>query len=301
MHVLPTIEPGYLRPQIPERPPMEPEPWSVIQADIDAKIKPGLTQWQSPRFMAFFPATVSYPSILGEMYSAAFTAPAFNWLCSPACTELETVMMDWVAHALALPPCFLSSSANHGGGVIQGSASESIATVMIAARERRIRQRALADGLQDGSSEYEERLLDLRPKLVALGSDQTHSSTAKGANIAGTRFRTVPTTLGDNLAMTGDALRRVLQQCEHDGLDPFYVTLTLGTTNTCAVDRFREILAVLAENDSWRQIWVHIDAAYAGGALVADEYQYIPESWTSGVDSFNMNLHKWLLVNFDAR
>lgn len=108
--VVPTIEPGYLRPLIPENPPEEPEQWSQIQADIETKIKPGLTHWQSPNFMAFFPAGVTYPSILGEMYSAAFTAPAFNWLCSPACTELETIVMDWMAKALGLPECFLSSS-----------------------------------------------------------------------------------------------------------------------------------------------------------------------------------------------
>lgn len=301
MRVLPTIKPGYLRPQIPDDPPVEPEEWSAIQADIESKIKPGLTQWQSPRFMAFFPSTISYPSILGEMYSAAFNAPAFNWLCSPACTELETVMMDWVAKALALPDCFLSTSANNGGGVIQGSASESIATMMIAARERRIRQKALAEGLKDGSKEYEERILDLRPKLIALGSDQSHSSTAKGANIAGTRFRTVPTKLEENLEMTGDSLRAVLEQCETDGLDPYYITLNLGATNTCAVDRFKEIKDVLSEKESWKQIWVHIDAAYAGSALVLEEYQYLAEDFATGVDSFNFNMHKWLLVNFDAR
>ncbi|KAL1965459.1 hypothetical protein VTN77DRAFT_5715 [Rasamsonia byssochlamydoides] len=298
--VLPTIEPGYLRPQIPENPPVEPEEWSQIQADIEFKIKPGLTHWQSPNFMAFFPAGVTYPSILGEMYSAAFNAPAFNWLCSPACTELETIVMDWVCKALALPECFLSTSKNRGGGVIQGSASESIATMMIAARERRVREKALAEGLKEGSKEYEDRVMELRPRLVALGSDQAHSSTAKAALIAGTRFRTVPTKLEDNMEMTGEALRAVLEQCDKDGLDPFYITLNMGTTNSCAVDRFEEIKAVLKEKESWQRIWVHIDAAFAGAALVADEYQYIAKNFAEGVDSFNMNMHKWLLVNFDA-
>ncbi|CRG88687.1 aromatic-L-amino-acid decarboxylase [Talaromyces islandicus] len=298
--VLPSIEPGYLRPLIPENPPAEPQAWADIKADIEAKIQPGLTHWQSPNFMAFFPASVTYPSILGEMYSAAFTAPAFNWICSPACTELETIIMDWVAKALALPDCFLSTSANGGGGVIQGTASESVATMMIAARERRARELTLAEGVKDGSAEYEDRICANRAKLVALSSDQAHSSIAKAALVSGNRYRSVPTRLADNMEMTGPALRAVLEQIEADGLHPFFITFNMGTTNSCAVDRVAELKAVLAEKESWRRIWVHIDAAYAGAALVADEYQHIAQDFAEGIDSFNMNMHKWLLVNFDA-
>jgi aromatic-L-amino-acid decarboxylase len=251
--------------------------------------------------MAFFPANVTYPSILGEVYSAAFTAPAFNWLCSPACTELETVMMDWVAQALGLPQCFYSTSENSGGGVIQVSASDAVATVMVAARERRVRDLALAEGLKEGTAEYEDRTMEIRPRLVALGSNQAHSCTAKGALIAGTRHRSVPARLEDNMEMTGPGLRAVLEQCEKDGVLPYYITLSMGTTSSCAVDRFAEITAVLKEKAAWQRIWVHIDAAYAGAALVADEWQYIAKEFAEGVDSFNMNMHKWLLVNFDAR
>lgn len=299
--VLPDLEPGYLRPLIPENPPAEPEHWEQIQQDVDTKIKPGLTHWQSPNFMAYYPASVTYPSILGEMYSAAFTAPAFNWLCSPACTELETIVMDWVAKALALPPCFLSMSPNGGGGVIQNSASDAIATIMVAARERRARELVLAEGLEEGSAEFVERKMDRQPRLVAIASNQTHSSAAKGALIAGTRFRAVSSTLEDNMEMTGPRLREVLLQCERDGLTPYHLTMTFGTTNTCAVDRFAELKAVLQERPAWQRIWVHVDAAYAGASLVADEWQYIGQEFAGGVDSFNMNMHKWLLVNFDAR
>ncbi|KAE8391202.1 pyridoxal phosphate-dependent transferase [Aspergillus alliaceus] len=298
--VTPTVNPGYLRPLIPEHPPAEPEEWSQIQADVDTKIKPGLTHWQHPNFMAFYPATVTYPSILGEMYSAAFNAPAFNWLCSPACTELETIVLDWVAQALNLPKCFLSSSENKGGGVLQNSASDTIATMMIAARERRVRELALAEGLKEGTLEYEDRLMDIRPRLVALGSNQAHSSTPKGALIAGTRYRSVPAKLENNMEMTGEDLRWLLEQCERDNLTPYYITLSMGTTSTCAVDRIAEITAVLREKPSWQRIWVHIDAAYAGSALIADEFQYITKDLAEGIDSFNFNMHKWLLVNFDA-
>ncbi|KAJ6020486.1 hypothetical protein N7540_005990 [Penicillium herquei] len=298
--VLPDLEPGYLRPLIPENPPAEPETWDQIQQDVDTKIKPGLTHWQSPNFMAYYPASVTYPSILGEMYSAAFTAPAFNWLCSPACTEMETIVMDWVAKALGLPACFLSTSENLGGGVIQNSASDAIATMMVAARERRVRELVLAEGLEEGTTEYEERKMDRQPRLVAIASDQTHSSAAKGALIAGTRFRSVSTRLEDNMEMTGPRLREVLEKCDKDGLVPYHLTMTFGTTNTCSIDRFAEIKAVLQEKPAWQRIWVHVDAAYAGASLVADEWQYIAKDFAEGVDSFNMNMHKWLLVNFDA-
>ncbi|KAJ5560695.1 hypothetical protein N7513_003094 [Penicillium frequentans] len=298
--VLPALDPGYLRPLIPENPPTEPEAWDQIQQDVDTKIKPGLTHWQSPNFMAYYPASVTYPSILGEMYSAAFTAPAFNWLCSPACTELETIVMDWVAKALGLPECFLSTSENLGGGVIQNSASDAIATIMVAARERRVRELVLAEGLEEGTNEYDERKMDLQPRLVAIASDQTHSSAAKGALIAGTRFRSVKTGLEENMEMTAARLREVLEKCDKDGLTPYHLTMTFGTTNTCSVDRFAEIKAVLQEKPAWQRIWVHVDAAYAGASLVADEWQYITKDFAEGVDSFNMNMHKWLLVNFDA-
>src|SRR5262249_14883601 len=148
----------------------------------EAKIMPGLTHWQSPNFMAFFPATATYPSMLGELYSAAFTAPAFNWLCSPAVTELETVVLDWMAQAMGLPEGYMSTSSEGGGGVIQGSASEAIVTCMVAARERVLRRRADEEGLQGNARE--KRIEELRAKLVALGSDQAHSSTAKAALIA---------------------------------------------------------------------------------------------------------------------
>lgn len=255
--------------------------------------------------MAFFPATVTYPSILGEIYSAAFNAPAFNWLCSPACTELETVVLDWVAKMLGLPDVFLSNGA--GGGVIQGSASEAIVVAMVAARERAVRSALEAEGLEparpDDSTERiearEDRAAEIRGRLVALGSEQSHSSTQKAANILGTRFRTVPAGAATGYRMTGEALRKELARLKARGLIPFYVTATLGTTATCAVDEFEELAAVRRENEN---LWVHVDAAYAGAALVCEELREAARArWLGEFDSFNMNMHKWLLVNFDAR
>lgn len=213
--------------------------------------------------------------------------------------------MDWLARALSLPECFLSTAVDDqgqpsGGGVIQVSASDAVATVMVAARERRIRDIAVdEEGLPEDGDAFVDRTMDLRPRLVALGSDQAHSSTAKGAIIAGTRYRSVPTSLDENLEMTGAALRDVLVRCQHDGLIPYYLTVTMGTTSTCAVDRLADLHAVLAERPAWQRIWVHVDAAYAGAALVADEYKSLAAD-LGLADSFNMNMHKWLLVNFDA-
>lgn len=246
--------------------------------------------------MAFFPAVVTYPSILGEMYSAAFTAPAFNWLCSPACTELETIVLDWVGRALALPDCFLSNSATGGGGVIQGSASEAVVTVMVAARERYLKAKVDAEGLKEGTLERDDRIAFLRGRLVALGSDQAHSSTQKAALITGTRYKSIPTSLEDELALSGSRLQTALKECQEQGLEPFYLTVTLGTTNTCAVDRFDEIAVVKKE---WNRLWVHVDAAYAGAALILPLYQHLAKA-VETFDSFDMNMHKWLLVSFDA-
>ena len=242
--------------------------------------------------MAFFPASSTYPGMLGELYSAAFTAPAFNWLCSPAVTELETIVLDWLADLLALPECYLSNG--EGGGVIQGSASEAIVTVMVAARERAIRD-ALT-GMAEGEQK-ERKMAELRGKLVALGSNQSHSSTAKAALIAGVRYKSVPCRMEDDLAMTGVGLKATLEQCDRQGLIPFYLTTTLGTTATCATDTFEEIANVARD---WPSLWIHVDAAYAGAALICEEYQHLTQHFEH-FNSFNMNMHKWLLTNFDAR
>lgn len=291
-----TVEPGYLKKLLPEGPPIHGEPWSQIQKDIELKIMPGITHWQSPYFMAFFPASSSFPAILGELYSAALTTPAFNWACSPAMTELETIVLDWLAKLLCLPKFFLSTSP--GGGVIQGSASEAIVTVMVAARENYLAK--LTSDLPE--SQRDDAVAHLKSKMVALGSETTHSSTQKAAQILGLRYLSIPAPAKDGYALTGANLAKVLAECKTRGLKPFFLTVTLGTTSTCAVDDFASISSVLKEfapPDEPEEIWVHIDAAYAGAALICPEYHYLTESFSS-FHSFDVNLHKWLLTNFDA-
>jgi aromatic-L-amino-acid decarboxylase len=246
--------------------------------------------------MAFFPAGVTYPSMLGEMYCTAFNAPAFNWLCSPACTELETIVLDWMAKAMGLPAEFLSTSPNGGGGVIQGSASEAVVTCMVAARERYLRNKCDAEGLPEGSQARDDRISYLRGRLVALSSDQAHSSTQKGAAIAGTRYKAIPAYYSDDLALTGENLQKALDQCHAADLHPYYLTTSMGTTSTCAVD---DLVSIAPIKKKYPELWIHVDAAYAGAALICPEYQHYSANFGLA-DSFDMNMHKWLLVNFDA-
>lgn len=240
--------------------------------------------------MAFFPATSTYPSMLGELYSAALSAPAFNWLCSPAVTELETIVLDWLARILHLPDCYLSEG--EGGGTIQGSASEAVVTVMVAARERCLN--TVCAGLE--GKEREEKINRTRGQLVALSSEQSHSSIAKAALIAGVRHKPIPCSLKDDLALTGEGLLAALEECKRENLEPFFLSTTLGTTATCATDRFPEIVDVMKLSPN---IWIHVDAAYAGPVLLLEEYKHLVTPFAS-FDSFNFNMHKWLLTNFDA-
>jgi aromatic-L-amino-acid/L-tryptophan decarboxylase len=169
---------------------------------------------------------------------------------------------------------------------------------MVAARESYLRLKADSEGLQEGTLERDDRIAFLRGRMVALSSDQAHSSTQKGALIAGTRYRSIATSLSEDLALTAPRLEEALQQCYSDGVEPYYLTLSLGTTSTCAVDDFASIATLRSK---YPNLWIHIDAAYAGAALVLPEFQIQYSSSIGAVaDSFNFNMHKWLLVNFDA-
>ncbi|KAF3767846.1 hypothetical protein M406DRAFT_39425 [Cryphonectria parasitica EP155] len=311
--VVSQVEPGYLRQLLPTTCPEESESWATIRRDIDTQIVPGLTHWQSPNFFAFFPCPASYPSILGELYSAAFTGACFNWICSPAVTELETIVLDWLCRLLGLPATYLSTGPTRGGGVIQGTASEAVLTAMVAARDKYLSETlptppAASQGNGDedeDDQEYEDLLMRKRSKLVALGSSACHSSTKKAAKILGVRYLAVPTSSASGFAMTGDALRGTLELCRRKGLEPFFLTAALGTTDTCAVDDMGAIAEVLADNvvptRRKGEIWVHVDAAYAGAALITPEArEAVGAHHTRHFYSFNTNMHKWFLTNFDA-
>ncbi|KAJ3219165.1 hypothetical protein HDU67_002498 [Dinochytrium kinnereticum] len=283
--VLSNVQPGYLAPLLPTEAPEDPEPFDRIAEDFETKIMQGVTHWQHPDFYAFFPTGSSYPSILGDMYSSMIACVGFNWQTSPSCTELETIVMDWMGKAVGLDDSFLSSG--DGGGVIQGTASEAVAVAVIAARQRvldRIRER---EGLN------EDQIRDWQSKLIAYGSSETHSCTQKASMIANVRFRKIAT--DSNQRMRGDAVRAAIAEDTANGLIPFYITATIGTTSSGVVDAIPEIVEAVKGTD----VWVHIDAAWAGSALVCEEFAHCREG-INGADSFDFNMHKWMLTNFDC-
>ena len=245
--VLSPVRPGQIRLALPSQPPPQGEAFEQILADVSQVILPGITHWQSPNFFAFFPANTSGPAILGDLLSSGLGVQGMLWVTSPACTELETHVMDWMAELLALPEGFKSSSS--GGGAIQDSASSATLCALLAARER-------ATGLASNEGGCDGR-------LVAYASTQAHSSVEKAVKIAGLgrqnlRFIDVD----ERYAMRPDLLREQIQQDRQAGLLPCFVTATLGTTSSNAFDPLPEIGVICQEEG----VWLHVDGAMAGTA-----------------------------------
>nr|XP_009940042.1 PREDICTED: aromatic-L-amino-acid decarboxylase isoform X3 [Opisthocomus hoazin] len=235
--VFPDVEPGYLRPLIPDCAPQDPESFEEVFKDIEKIIMPGVTHWHSPYFFAYFPAASSFPALLADMLCGGIGCVGFSWAASPACTELETVMLDWLGKMINLPEDFLAGKDGRGGGVIQGSASEATLISLLAARTKTIRR------VQSEKPELTEA--DIMGRLVAYASDQ--------------------------------------------------FCATLGTTPCCSFDKLLQLGPICNKEN----IWMHIDAAYAGSAFICPEFRHLLNG-VEFADSFNFNPHKWLLVNFDC-
>ncbi|KAJ2327593.1 hypothetical protein IWW51_001662 [Coemansia sp. RSA 2702] len=284
------VQPGYLYKLMPREAPETPESFEDIRKDIETKIMPGMTHWQSGRFFGWYPSNSSFPAMLGDMVSSMFNIVGFNWICSPAATELETVVMDWLGKLIGLDERFMAikddGTEGKGGGVIQGSASEAHIVAMIAARER-VLERLQALGKSD------EDIDAIRSKLVAYFSDQTHSAGQKATNIIGCKARTIQS--DKQFRLTKGALMTAVEEDRRSGLVPFFVCATFGTTNTAAID---DILGIAGATES-EDLWLHIDAAYAGAALVCPEFRPLAHG-IERADSFNFNPHKWMLTNFDC-
>jgi aromatic-L-amino-acid decarboxylase len=279
--VFPNIQPGDIRRQLTEHPPTTPEPFSDVMADLEEVIVPGLTQWQHPDFFAWFPSNITYPSILGELMSAGLGINAMAWVTSPAATELETLMLDWMHELLDLPKHFRSTSET-GGGVIQGTASESTLTAMLAARWRATGGDINASG--DTTN------------LVGYTTSQSHSSIEKGFRIAGIgtdNMRVVPH--DEHFAMRPDAFADMVAADLAAGLTPFFVVTSRGTTSSMAFDPTPAIAAVAHDHD----IWVHVDAAMSGIAALAPEHRWVNDGLDQA-DSYTTNPHKWMGINFDC-
>uniref|UniRef100_A0A182NZH2 Histidine decarboxylase n=1 Tax=Anopheles epiroticus TaxID=199890 RepID=A0A182NZH2_9DIPT len=284
--VLPDVQPGYMRNLIPESAPLEGERWESIFADVERVIMPGITHWQSPHMHAYFPALNSFPSLLGDMLADGINCLGFTWASSPACTELESIVMNWLGKMIGLPDMFLHlPGTSMGGGVIQTTASESTLVCLLAGRTMAIRRfHEHTPGLQDA---------EINARLVAYCSDQAHSSVEKAALIGLVRMRFIES--DDQLSLRGDALREAIEEDIKQGLIPFWVCATLGTTGACAFDHLDEIGDVCASYN----IWLHVDAAYAGSAFICPEFRV----WLKGIekaDSIAFNPSKWLMVHFDC-
>ncbi len=271
------LEPGEVRAMLPTHPPQQPEPWDAIFGDLDRVVVPGLTHWQSPNWFGYFPANSSGPSVLGELLSAGLGVQGMLWATSPACTELETHVLDWVVELCDLPGRFRSDGP--GGGVIEDSASSAVLCALLAARHR-----ALADG--------RTALTDLR----AYTSNQAHSSVEKAARIAGLGAdQVVAVDVDGDFAMRPDRLRDLAVRDVEAGFAPFLVAATAGTTSSLAFDP----VAAVADVCEYVGAWLHVDGAMAGSAAVCPELRWV-NAGLDRVDSYAFNPHKWLFTNFDC-
>ncbi|KAL2737943.1 aromatic-L-amino-acid decarboxylase [Vespula squamosa] len=283
--VLPTIEPGYMKPLLPSEAPRTAEKWEDIMSDVERVIMPGVTHWHSPKFHAYFPTAQSYPAIVADMLSGAIACIGFTWMASPACTELEVTMLDWLGQMLDLPKEFLACSGGKGGGVIQGTASEATLVALLGAKAKKIKE------VKEQHPEWADN--EIIGKMMAYGSCQAHSSVERAGLLGGVKFRLLKVDSKNKLR--GETLAEAIREDKEKGLIPFYVVVTLGTTSSCAFDRLDE-LGPVANRES---IWLHIDAAYAGSAFICPEFRYLMKG-IEKADSFNFNPHKWMLVNFDC-
>ncbi|XP_049867355.1 3,4-dihydroxyphenylacetaldehyde synthase-like [Pectinophora gossypiella] len=283
--VLPSVEPGYLLKVMPEEAPEEPEEWKNVLSDFTQDILPGITHWHSPRFHAFYPTGSSYASIVGNLLSDGLGVIGFSWMSSPACTELEVVTMNWLGKLLGLPEQFLNCSTGPGGGVIQGSASEATLVGLLVAKEKTVRKLLkMNPNLDEG---------EIKAKLVAYTSDQCNSSVEKAGLLGSMKMRLLKADADGRLR--GDTLKKAFEEDIEQGLIPCYVIANLGTTGTCAFDPLHELGPVC----NAAGVWLHVDAAYAGAAFICPEYRHLMKG-IEFVDSFDVNPHKWMLVNFDC-
>ncbi|NLU77562.1 aspartate aminotransferase family protein [Micromonospora sp. HNM0581] len=267
--------------RLPAGPPARGEPIEAVLADLNKLVTPGLTHWQHPGFFGFFPANTSGPSVLGDLVSAGLGVQGMLWATGPACTELETALLDWLADLLDLPARF--RSAGSGGGVIQDSASSATLVATLVALHR------AADG------RWRQVGVDRRYRVYA--STEAHSSVEKAARIAGLGADGVRLIEADPVtrAMSPVALRAAIEADRAAGVVPALVVATVGTTSTTAVDPLPEIGPVCAEHG----VFLHVDAAYAGAAAVCPELRF-GHAGLEYADSYCFDPHKWLLTGFDC-
>ncbi|MEQ8425451.1 MAG: aminotransferase class I/II-fold pyridoxal phosphate-dependent enzyme, partial [Cyclobacteriaceae bacterium] len=274
--VKPNIKPGDIKAQLPLAAPEAAEKFDTIFSDFDKIIIPGMTHWQHPQFFAYFPSGASGPSVIADMLTSTMGAQCMIWLTSPAAEELEERMMEWIRDMLGLPSDFT--------GVIQDSSSSSTLVSLLTARE--------------SYSLYaiNQRGFEGNEKFRIYTSAQAHSSVDKGVKIAGFGIdNLIKVAVDENFEMKPDALEEAIKQDIALGLVPLCVVSTIGTTSSTAIDPIKAIGEICKKYKCWH----HIDASYAGAALLLPEMRWMIEG-VKMADSFVFNPHKWMLTNFDC-
>lgn len=275
--VMATVEPGAVKAQLPAAPPGGPEPFEAVFADLDRVLVPALSHWQHPDFFAFFPSNGSLASVLGDYLSTGLGVLGLSWQSSPALSELEEVVTDWARQMVGLSPAW--------SGVIQDTASTSTMVALLCARERTSEFSLARGGLQ------------AEPKaLVVYASEHGHSSVEKAALLAGFGRANLHRVAADErFAMRPDVLAAVIEADLAAGLVPCAVVATTGTTATTALDPLEPIAEVARRHG----IWLHVDAAMAGSAMILPECRWMWQG-IEGADSLVLNAHKWLGAAFDC-
>jgi len=272
MSVYEPVEPGSVRAQLPQEAPEHPESFEAVLADLDQVVMPALAHWQHPGWLAYFPAASSPAAVLGELAAAGVAVETMMWSTSPAATEVESHVLDWLVDLLGVPQEWKTSAS--GGGVLLSGASSATHTTLVVAREQG-RERTGAPINQ----------------MVAYASSQAHSSIEKGARMAGYDHIRLLDTGPDN-AVTPETLAAAVAADRQAGRQPAFLCSVLGTTGTTAVDPIR----ALGEIARSEQMWHHVDAAYAGSAMICDEFRHYQDGLEL-VDSYTFNPHKWLATN----
>lgn len=270
------VLPGDIYNNLPEKPPQTGESMDKIMKDFEQIVMPGITHWQSPNFFAYFPANSSYPSVLAEMLTATIGAQCMIWETSPAAAELEERVTNWLKEMLGLPKFF--------DGVIQDTASTSTLAALLTAREKSTRYRVNKAGLRKEN------------RLRVYCSTETHSSIEKAVKIAGLgKENLIKVATDDKLRIDPEKLGLAVIDDLNKGYYPMCVVATLGTTGTTAIDPLKEIGLICKAHN----LWLHVDAALAGTALLLPEFRWMIDG-IEQADSFVFNPHKWMFTNFDC-
>ncbi len=274
------VKPGEILAGLPAHAPQQPESFEQILSDLESKVLPGVTHWQSPNFFAYFPANSSPASVVGDLLSSGLGVQGMLWATSPACTELEIRVLDWLQEMLGLPQSFRSEG--NGGGVIQESASSANLCAVLAGRER--------------ATQFDSNENGCNGRLTAYASSQAHSSIEKAVKIAGIGRKNLRLIeVDEKFAMRPEALAKAIAEDKRAGKIPCVVAAMLGTTSTLAIEPVRAIGEICRDHG----VWFHVDGAMAGTAALCPEFRAINDGLELA-DSYCFDSHKWMFTNFDC-